>query len=241
MTAEPTALWLSANHWEWIDRIGLVLVFIGVAMEFVADRSYWYEYFPAEKRRLETRALFVLLLGLGLETIASPTASYLNGLTLERERMARVQLEKQVAWRSFSPRRARAAVEKLGRFPAKVVAIHAYVGDTEGIALAKQIAWILKQAHWEGADPAQITLVMPNGPLLFEGVQIEVHKPDSNPRASSALLKVLIGSDMASTLLIARSAPEGVQVHVGIKPFSPVESRRVRQLPIVEPTAPFFR
>ena len=81
-TPDATVLWLSVDAWEWVDIIlGIGLVFVGVALEGVAELQR-YRRFRILGFRIGRVGLLLVVLGLAVEIVCAPIVWYLNHLEI---------------------------------------------------------------------------------------------------------------------------------------------------------------
>jgi hypothetical protein len=78
----------------------------------------------------------------------------------ERERLARVKVEEQLAWRTLSPVQKETLVAAMRPFPGTRVHITCIVGDAEGGAYAEDFDEIVRRAGWKTTE------VSPSGMLV---------------------------------------------------------------------------
>jgi hypothetical protein len=69
-------------------------------------------------------------------------------LLVEQERLARVELQKLVQWRTISPEQQKAIAARLKRFPGVRIAFSVNAGDPESFAFATEIATAAAEAGW---------------------------------------------------------------------------------------------
>jgi hypothetical protein len=109
----------------------------------------------------------------------------LLGKAAEDERLARVEIEASVAWRSLSRDDKKNIGDALRRFPETVVYPEYERGDVEASAFVADIASALAAASWTVHPPGEMvnrsfpnssTFTPTSGPLLLTGVRIEPSK-----------------------------------------------------------------
>jgi hypothetical protein len=137
----------------------------------------------------------------------------------EGERLARIKLEKEMAWRSLDSEQVAKLVSELNRFAGQPFEIITYPNDPEALSFSRELTDALAKAGWR---PEQS-----NGFLGFQveiGITIEV-APRKMPDLSStvkALSEALNAFGIsAKTTVRAGSAsnrPNTVKIRVGKKP-----------------------
>jgi hypothetical protein len=75
----------------------------------------------------------------------------------EQEKLARVELQKLVEWRTITPEQQKKIAARLKRFPKVRIAFTVNAGDPEGFAFATQIAEVAVEAGWNIVAFAPVT------------------------------------------------------------------------------------
>jgi hypothetical protein len=160
--------WMLLYFWKHSGEAGTLIVILGVTGELVAD--LWYEERKKTHRAISGLSTLILILGLVIELYSNGRVSALSdeitaalASTNEREsaslkrqaailikqaedeRMARVQLEKEVAWRHISPKEAEAIRSAI---PAHLtgfkIEVRHLLSDPEAARYASEIADALR-------------------------------------------------------------------------------------------------
>jgi hypothetical protein len=102
----------------------------------------------------------------------------------EEERIARVELQRLVSWRTIEPAHQQDAASRLNRFVGIRVGITFNAGDPEGYAFASQIASMIQFAGWE------VVAFAPQASLgqTRTGIHVTTTGDSNSIRASDALV-----------------------------------------------------
>ncbi|HLN00982.1 MAG TPA: hypothetical protein VK335_16960 [Bryobacteraceae bacterium] len=148
-------------------------------------------------------------------------ASRLNK-SAEDERIARVNIQRQLEWRSITPEQRRKIKEQLvPAFPTALVQIMAIMGDGEGSEYAEQLADALSPG-WA----IHIGSISPSGGRLPEGLHIYA-APDN--WRSGILQKTLEAAGIEADVRPLQDSPNGmriglthveIELHIGLRPRS---------------------
>ena len=208
---DPTLLGLSATGWERVDVAGLLLLLIGTAIEARIEFGEWFEYFPTEKRLWERRALVLLLVGLGLELIATPMASYLNGKMLA-----------EIAPRTLKTELVASSMATLRSVGPRLVNIEMPLGDSEAFRLTAQVADLLRSAGWT----AHVAAMATSGKLVL-GITVVVSEEadEADRHAAQVFLSTMREHELGAFGPVA--AADAPQPTFGTSDIDPAAKLRI--------------
>jgi hypothetical protein len=231
-----------------LELIGAILVAIGVSGEFVVDIKSGAIQTSLRKANeeliqlLEGASSAALTIASQNEKEAAQLEKDAEGLkkAAEDERLARVELEERVAWRSFSERQQRVIKVGLDRFAGQLAECDFLGGDTEAFSFSSEIATALRTAGWQVIPPNPYVLDMketslPNASSPIERIDfgVEVTSTSDAPAtaAANAIVKKLCksGFDARFKPSTQRSQPSRVWIMVQHRPLGPQGEAKLRQ------------
>ena len=137
----------------------------------------------------------------------------------EEERLARVKIEQQIAWRTLAPEQQRRIRDKVLLFSGQQFIVATYLDDPECVALLRTVGSIAVAAGWKflNSPPGGLIGLMP----LEQGVILRL-SPSSNEttkHAADTLAAALNQEGVVTKILVAPEAPaDEIQMRVGKKP-----------------------
>jgi hypothetical protein len=169
-----------------LERIGLWCFGVAVLSEIVA---YPYSQRNDTLSSQQDAARRDKIAALDNSTQSLKTAAETAHKEAEDEKMARVQLQKLVAWRTITATQQKEIAVRLRRFSGVRIAFTTNAGDPEGLAFGTQIAAIAMEAGWS------IIAFAPVEDLghFRTGVRITTTGDDTTRHASDALTRELNG------------------------------------------------
>jgi hypothetical protein len=157
--------------WSWKPFLiiaGGVLITAGVAGELAV------QFFASRKEtdlRKANDAVFAILNAKAAEATERAANAELQTVQLKKlaedERMARVKIEQDVAWRRLTKDQQREMAARLKPFSGETVLLHYNINDLEADSFASDIALTLRQAKWKTVFEPMPAMVMREGPVLL--------------------------------------------------------------------------
>jgi len=166
---------------SWIERgqnIAALLVAIGVAAEFLLG------FMAGPARRRVDQAKDAEIVRLTNESAALTKYAAELSKQVEDEKMARVELQDKVAWRSFSQEQRKALIPALTGFAGQLANCSFLSSDMEAFSFSSEIAIALRAAKWRVVPPNPNVITM---------------KETSLPTIQSPTEKIDFGVEVVST------------------------------------------
>jgi hypothetical protein len=245
--------------WAWkplLVIIGGVLITVGVAGELAV------QFFASQKEtnlRKANDAVFSILNTKAAEasdraTKAENDTARLNKVA-EDERLARIKIEEDVAWRRLSKDQQVKMASRLKSFSSETVLLQYNLNDLEADSFASDVASVLQQAKWKEVFEPLAVMMMREGPVslgtnppLERGVIIISTGDQPSHNASDVIRNMLeeFGFDAkrqpkddprpnSTVFIFVESRPEGPQGEAKLR--HKAESRLLLN-PSVPKTAP---
>ncbi|GAC1044253.1 hypothetical protein thsrh120_42570 [Rhizobium sp. No.120] len=140
---------------------------------------------------------------------------------LERERSARLKLEKNLAPRHLGDEQAKVIADAIKSFRGQSITIISPIGDAEAEAYAAEFILMFKNAGWNPgtADLPDLAVFTPSP----TGLVLAINKEDSDartpPPSAMPLLEVFSSLGLVSSAKAEKIAPKGgILLIVGTKP-----------------------
>ena len=205
----PEAIIDLKRAWAWkplLVIIGAVLITVGVAGELAV------QFFAARKEtklRKANDAVFSILNGRAAETLEHAAkaderasqnekeAARLSKIA-EDERLARIKIEEDVAWRRLTKDQQIKMASRLKSFSSETVLLQYNLNDLEADSFASDIASALQRAKWKKVFEPLAIMMMREGPVplgtnppLAGGVVVVSTGDQTSHNASDAIRNVL--------------------------------------------------
>lgn len=157
----------------------------------------------------------------------------------EDERMARVELEDKVAWRTFSDRQKMDFKTALDRFAGQLAECDFLSSDTEAFSFSSEIAAALRVSRWQVIPPNPYVMTMKATSLsnaaspiqkIDFGVEV-VSTPDERAVASAKAVAAeldRLGFDATFATTAQRSPPSRVWITVQHRPLGAQGEAKLR-------------
>jgi hypothetical protein len=135
----------------------------------------------------------------------------------EGEKLARLKLEKELAWRSFSTEQAEYLTGRVKPFSGQLFSVITYIDDPEAVNFATTLVNLLVAAGW--------IFEKSNGFLAFQievGLQIET-RPEKKDELAPAVLELFralndLGILASTGFREGTSKPNAITIRIGKKP-----------------------
>lgn len=149
---------------------------------------------------------------------------------IEKERLARVQIEQALAWRSLSPNDEKMLSGRLAHFPEEQFSVWYDAGDAEGAAFAWEIAGVLYKTRLTVYSPAAVGHYPPSGipfdsttAALKTGIEVANTDAIGSRRAAEALVQTFTacGFDAVISPKVETGKGQTVWVNIRTRPKGP--------------------
>lgn len=154
----------------------------------------------------------------------------------EKERLARIRLEEDLAWRRLPKEQQQIIASRLANFSGQIVSLWFGAGDKEAETFAWELASALSSAKWKVFSPAS-SITMASSGNLFDtvspqetGITVASTGDKSSMEASQALVLELLalGFDAVKSQKIEERKASLVIVTINVRPEGPQGKAKLR-------------
>lgn len=223
---------------SFVESAASVTGFITVLATAAAALSgclYWYFSTKEAKWKEEQRVKFEQESKLAISE-ANARAAEANE-TAEKERLARIRLEEDLAWRRLSKEQQDILISKLSVFSDQSVSVWYGAGDKEAETFAWEFATVLYVAKWQVFSPASsVTMAESGNPFgsvsrLETGVTVSSSRNKSSQQAAQAVARELLalGFNATKSSKLEKSDSPMVWVNIEVRPKGPQGQAKLRK------------
>ena len=154
----------------------------------------------------------------------------------EKERLERIRLEEDLAWRRLSKEQQQIIVSQVAKFSGQIVSLWYAQGDKEAETFAWELASALNSAGWKVFSPAGLITMKKAGHIFGTtsphktGISVASTADESGLKASQTLISALmsLGFDaVKNPQTEVRENPE-VLVTINVRPQGPQGKAKMR-------------